>query len=92
MKILGNRILIKPLPQDTKSRGGIHLVDNYNDNQMLFEVLDVGPGRRVKGSLLPPEVSVGDRIIAHSFQSNVHVFDDGRKIIDADGVMLVLGK
>ena len=92
MRLTGNRILVEPLPQEAKSLGGIYFAERYADNQMLYRVLDVGPGRRRKFGIEAPEVAVGDRVIAHSFQSNVHVFEDGRKIIDADGVMLVLGK
>ena len=44
MKLLKNRILVKPI-KETKSPSGILLFDNENERPMLGEVIEVGPGR-----------------------------------------------
>ncbi len=74
-----------------QSPGGLHLVDKYNDNQMLYRVIATGPGRLLKnGDYLPIESRVGDRILCHAFQGTRFTFEDKRKIIDAGDVMMVL--
>lgn len=91
MKLQGNRALIKPLPQGLESVGAL-LILPPTQNQMFYTVLAVGPGRKLKdGSLLPPEIKPGDRILIHSFQHDQFTFEDGRKIVDASAVLAVVG-
>ncbi len=82
LRPLGNRLLIQPLPQQTRSAGGLHLIES-DVNQMYFDVLSVGP----KVDTIRP----GDRIICHSFQGH-HTLDKGddRRIVDAREVLAVI--
>jgi len=92
LKLLGNRIHIKPLSQAMVSPGGLHMVERYvNNKQVLYSVLAVGPGRKLKNETrVPVEVKPDDRVIAHSFSGTQHTFEDGSKIIDANEVMMIV--
>jgi len=80
MKPLGNHLLIEPLPQKSTTEAGILLPPT--DNHMYFRVLDIGP--KVQ------EIAKGDHIVMHSFQGHQAELDDGRKIVNASGVLAVL--
>lgn len=87
MKLLGNRLLVKPEPQQMQTQGGIMLAERYNDNQMYYRVVEVGS--KVKEPLLKP----GARIITHSFQSRVSDLDGSdHRVIEADQVMAVVAE
>lgn len=61
---LGERILVKPLPQEEQTRGGIYLPDTAKEKPMQGEVIAVGSGRLLEdGKLIPIEVKVGERVL-----------------------------
>ena len=86
MRLLGNRVLVLPEPQQMKTSGGILLADRYADNQMYYRVTAVG------SKVTEPLLKVGARIITHSFQSRVSDVDDGTRVIEADQIMAVVGE
>ena len=66
MKIrpLADRIVIKRLVQEEKTKGGIIIPDTAKEKPMEGEVVAVGPGARDdKGALIAPDVKAGDRIL-----------------------------
>lgn len=82
MKLLGNRVHLEPLPPQALSPGGILLVQSYQDDQMRYRVLAVGPGRKLKdGSILPPEVQPGDHVLAPLYFDHV-LMPDGTRVCD----------
>lgn len=89
MRLLGPRLHIRPLPQATKSAGGIDYMPSYRDDDRQFEVLAVGPGYRKKdGTYQPLEVSPGDRLLVRGVHGNEMVFEDGSQIIHATEAIL----
>lgn len=91
MKLLGNRVLVQPLPQATQSSGGIQYSPSYRDDQTRYRVLAVGPGRRLKnGTVIPPEVSHGDLVIAPLYHDHA-ILKDGCRVIDAGQIIAVVG-
>ena len=90
MKLLGNRILCKPLPKREVSTGGIVLPTTYDDNEKTFEVIAVGTGKRLKdGTRRLSEIQVGDRILHNQYHGAVFIFDNGDRILDAASVEMV---
>ena len=64
IKPLADRVVIKAIVQDEKTKGGIVLPDTAKDKPQEGEVMAVGPGKVLdNGTKLKPEVKVGDRII-----------------------------
>jgi chaperonin GroES len=61
---LGDRVLIKRVEEEAKTRGGIIIPDTAKEKPQEGEVIAVGPGARDdSGKVQPLDVKVGDRIL-----------------------------
>ncbi|HLT58839.1 MAG TPA: co-chaperone GroES [Limnochordales bacterium] len=61
---LGDRVVVKPIEQEEKTKGGIVLPDTAKEKPQEGEVLAVGSGRLLEnGERVPLEVKVGDRVV-----------------------------
>ena len=64
LRPLQDRVLIRPIERDSKSKGGIIIPDTVQDKPMEGFVLAVGPGiRDDQGNVHRPDVKVDDRIL-----------------------------
>lgn len=63
-KPLGDRVLVRIIEAEERTKGGIVLPDTAKEKPQEGEVLEVGPGRILEnGQRLPMEVKKGDRVI-----------------------------
>ncbi|WP_207478769.1 co-chaperone GroES [Arenibaculum pallidiluteum] len=61
---LHDRVLVKPIEQETKTAGGIIIPDTAKEKPMQGEVLAVGTGARGEdGKVTPLDVKVGDKVL-----------------------------
>ena len=61
---LHDRVAVKRVAEEEKSKGGIIIPDTAKEKPMEGEIVAVGPGARdEKGTLVPLDVKVGDRIL-----------------------------
>jgi chaperonin GroES len=61
---LQDRVLVRRIEEEEKSRGGIIIPDTAREKPMEGEVLAAGPGARGEdGKLHPLDVKVGDRVL-----------------------------
>lgn len=60
---LGDRVLVKVLEAEEKTRGGIVLPDSAKEKPQAAEVVAVGKGKVQDGKTIPLEVNVGDKIL-----------------------------
>jgi chaperonin GroES len=61
---LHDRVVVKRVAEEEKTKGGIIIPDTAKEKPMEGEVIAVGPGARdEKGTLVPLDVKVGDRIL-----------------------------
>ena len=61
---LGDRVLVKRVEEESKTKGGIIIPDTAKEKPMEGEIVAVGPGARdEKGNLVPLDVKKGDRIL-----------------------------
>jgi chaperonin GroES len=61
---LGDRVVIKRVEEETKTKGGIIIPDNAKEKPQEGEVIAVGPGARDdNGQIQPLDVKPGDRIL-----------------------------
>ena len=61
---LGDRVLVKRVEEEEKTRGGIIIPDTAKEKPQEGEVIAVGPGARDEnGKLQALDVKVGDRIL-----------------------------
>ena len=78
---LGDRVLVKRVEEETKTRGGIIIPDTAKEKPMRGEVLAVGPGARDdKGELVVPDVKPGDRVLFGKW-SGTEVRVDGEDLL-----------
>ena len=65
---LGDRVLVKRLEAEEKTKGGIILPDTAKEKPKEGRVMAVGSGRLLdNGQRLAPQVKVGDRVIFSSY-------------------------
>ena len=61
---LHDRVVIRRVEQESKSKGGIIIPDTAKEKPQEGEVIAVGPGvRDDQGRLHAPDVKIGDRVI-----------------------------
>jgi chaperonin GroES len=61
---LGDRVLIKRVEEEAKTKGGIIIPDTAKEKPQEGEVVAVGPGARDEnGKVQPLDVKKGDRIL-----------------------------
>jgi len=81
MEPLGDRVLVKPIPREEVTKGGIILPDTAKEKPQEGEVLAVGPGRLGDdGKRLPMDVKVGDKVIYAKY-AGTEIKIDGEEYI-----------
>ena len=61
---LHDRVVVKRVEEDTKTKGGIIIPDTAQEKPMQGEVIAVGPGGRDEtGKLIPLDVKAGDIVL-----------------------------
>ena len=60
---LGDRVLVKVLEAEEKTKGGIVLPDTAKEKPQQAEVVAVGNGKVQDGKTIPLEVKVGDKVL-----------------------------
>ena len=61
---LGDRVLVKRVEEEAKTKGGIIIPDTAKEKPQEGEVLSVGPGGRDEtGKRIDMDVKVGDKIL-----------------------------
>jgi len=78
---LGDRVLVKRVEEEAKSKGGIIIPDTAKEKPQEGQVLAVGPGARDEsGKRIEADVKVGDRILFGKW-SGTEVKIDGEDLI-----------
>ncbi len=74
---LGDRIVVKPLPRDEVTKGGIIIPDTAKEKPQEGEVVAVGPGRvSDEGKRIAMEVAVGDKVVYNKYSGTEFKIDD----------------
>ena len=80
-KPLHDRLLLKPLSAETKTKAGIIIPDTAQEKPMQGEVVAVGKGKRLEdGRLQSLDVKVGDKVIYGKW-SGTEVKLDGEDLV-----------
>jgi chaperonin GroES len=86
---LGDRVVIKPIPKEEVSKGGIVLPDTAKEKPQEGEIIAVGPGRlSEKGERIAMEVKKGDRVIYSKYAGTEFKLDDEELVIMREGDIL----
>jgi chaperonin GroES len=84
MKIrpLGDRIVIKRITEEDKTKGGIIIPDTAKEKPQEGKVVAVGKGKVTEsGKLLAPEVRAGDRILFGKYSGSEVMLDAEEHLI-----------
>jgi chaperonin GroES len=81
IKPLGDRIVIKPVAPEERTKGGIILPDTAKEKPVVGEVVAAGPGRKSDdGKAITLEVKVGDKVLYGKY-SGTEVTVDGQELL-----------
>jgi chaperonin GroES len=82
IKPLGDRVVIKPLEAESKTKGGIVLPDTAKEKPQEGKVVAVGKGKVLdNGSVQPPEVKVGDKVLYGKYSGNEITTKEGEELL-----------
>ena len=89
---LHDRILVKRIDEEAKTKGGLIIPDTAKEKPMEGKVLAVGKGRVDEdGKVHPLDVQKGDRVLFGKYSgSEIRVAGDENLIIREDDVLAVL--
>ena len=93
-KPLHDRVLVKRVQSDEKTKGGLIIPDSAKEKPAEGEVVAVGEGaRKDSGELIAPSVKAGDRILFGKY-SGTDIKVDGVEhlILREDDILAVLTK
>ncbi|MBD5118396.1 MAG: co-chaperone GroES [Oscillospiraceae bacterium] len=78
LKPLSDRVILKALEAEEKTKGGIILTSNAKEKPEMAEVVAVGPGGTVDGKEVVMTVKVGDKVLTSKY-SGTEVKVDGEE-------------
>jgi chaperonin GroES len=80
-KPLHDRVLVRRVEQEEKTKGGIIIPDTAKEKPQEGEIVAVGPGaRNDDGALVPLDVKAGDRVLFGKW-SGSEVKIDGEELL-----------
>ncbi|MDD5128319.1 MAG: co-chaperone GroES [Candidatus Omnitrophica bacterium] len=82
IKPLGDRIVVKPLEAENKTKGGIVLPDTAKEKPQEAKVVAVGKGKILEnGTVQAPEVKVGDKVLYGKYSGNEITTKEGEELL-----------
>lgn len=93
MKIrpLHDRVLIKRLSEEEKTKGGIIIPDSAKEKPQEGKVVAVGKGRLDDGKVIPLDVKTGDRVLFSKYSGNeVKIEGEEHLILKEEEILGVL--
>jgi chaperonin GroES len=80
-KPLHDRVLVRRIEQEAKTKGGIIIPDTAKEKPQEGEIIAAGPGaRKDDGNLVPLDVKAGDRVLFGKW-SGTEVKIDGEDLL-----------
>ena len=82
LKPLGDRVIVRPLEADEKTKGGIVLPDTAKEKPQEGKVVAVGKGKVLdNGSVHAPDVKAGDRILYGKYSGTEITTKEGEELL-----------
>ena len=93
IKPLADRVIIKALPMEEKTKSGIIMPDTAKEKPQEGEVVAVGPGKMEKGVRVALDVKTGD-IVIYSKYAGTEVKYDGEEylILKETDILAIVGQ
>ena len=91
LKPLGDRVVVKAIEAEERTKGGIILPDTAKDKPQEGEVIAVGPGRVLdNGNRVAPEVKLGDRVIYSKYGGTEVKVEDEEYLVVRESDLLAI--
>jgi chaperonin GroES len=91
IKPLGERVVIKKLEAEEKTKSGIVLTGTAKERPQEAEVVAVGPGVVVDGKRVEMEVKVGDKVLYSKYAgSEVKVDGEEYTILKQEDILAIV--
>ena len=83
MKIhpLADRVVVKPLEQESKTKSGIIIPDTAKEKSQKGKVIAVGAGKYEDGKLVPLSVKVGELVLYREYGGEELKLDEENVVI-----------
>ncbi len=82
VKPLGDRVVIKPLEAEDKTKGGIILPDTAKEKPQEGKIVAIGKGKiDDAGKAIPMEVKIGDKVLYGKYSGTEITIDKEQYII-----------
>ncbi len=79
---LADRVVVKPLEAETKTKGGIVLPDTAKEKPQEGKIVAVGKGKVLdNGTVQAPEVKVGDKVLYGKYSGNEITTKEGEELL-----------
>lgn len=95
LKPLGDRVVIKPLEEEERTKGGIVLPDTAKEKPQHGQVVAVGLGEWQEGGTkrVPWDIKAGDRVLFAKYAGTEVKTDDGELLIlRANDILAIVEK
>ncbi len=94
VKPLQDRVIIKRLEEEEKTKGGIIIPDAAKEKPQEGRVVAVGNGKMTeKGQRVAPEVKAGDKILFGKYSgTEIKIDDQDYVIMREEEILAILGK
>lgn len=90
LKPLSDKIVVKFLEVEEKTKGGLILSSAAQEKQVVAEVLAVGPGKTVDGKTEKMTLKVGDKVILNKYAGTEIKYEDEDYTICSESEVLAI--
>ena len=94
VKPLQDRVLVKRVEEENKTKGGIIIPDSAKEKPQEGQVVAVGPGKITdNGQRVAPEVKAGDRILFGKYSgTDIKIEGEEHLILREDDILAVIDR
>lgn len=78
---IGDRVVLKQLDAEEKTKSGIILTSNAKEKPSIFEVVVVGDGKKEDGTSVDMFLKPGQKVIANRYSGLAAKFDEEELVI-----------
>ncbi len=91
LKPLQDRVVIKMMESEETTKSGIILSASSKEKPQIAEVLEVGPGLKQDGKIVPLEVKTGDKVVVSKYSgTEVNIDDKKYLVMNQSDILVVL--
>jgi chaperonin GroES len=88
---LQDRVLIKRINIEEKTKGGIFLPDNAREKPLEGQVIAVGPGKIINSKRIAPDIKVGDKVLFAKYaETEITIQGESLLLLKEDDVLGII--